>query len=99
MKSYLLGIDFTSKLDLKDKIFVGRLGFTKLGSLKGAPIAAYQSYSSFIKIEIKENRYRVTMSGIKFKPTEININSGEIGIGQATEYSLKDRLLGTNILK
>ena len=60
--------------------------------MKGLAIAVRTDFDCFIKIEVKESKYRVSISNIKFKP--INIDAGMIEMN--TNFVLEDIVVRNN---
>jgi len=87
---------FTSDLELNENTILGRSGKTKLSSTKGVAMGAYSSYDVFIKIDFKDNKYRVTISDVLFDPTVSSVNSGMFSISQANQFTLNDFAVRNN---
>ena len=81
---------FTSDLELNGSTVTGRSGKTKLSSTKGVVMAAYQSFDVFIKIDFKDNRYRVTINDLQFDPMGTSVRSGMFNVNQSNVYTLND---------
>ncbi|MFC4268354.1 hypothetical protein [Polaribacter marinivivus] len=77
---------FLNNIDLKDDSFSGLSNFIKISDLKGLPLAVHTDFNCFVRIDVKDNKYRVTINDIKFKP--INLNYGMVGMN--TNFTLED---------
>jgi hypothetical protein len=92
LKGFVKQNSFINSLQYKDYTFIGFSNYTKLTNLSGAPMGAYTEYNSFITIDIKDNRYRITIKDIKFKPVQMNLDI--ISINQS--YTLSDFVVRKN---
>ncbi|MCI2228978.1 hypothetical protein MC378_07350 [Polaribacter sp. MSW13] len=73
LKKTIKSNSFLNNLKYDKYSFSGISSFVGLSDLNGVPLAGMTDYNCFIKIEIKENKYRVTITNIKFKPSEVNL--------------------------
>jgi hypothetical protein len=83
---------FINNLKYENYTFNGTSNFEKLTNISGTPIGARTEYNCFVKIDIKENKYRVTIENIKFKP--INFDFGGVEINHS--YTLKEMVVRTS---
>ncbi len=47
-------------------------------------------FTAFIKIDIKENRYRVTVSDLKFEPFDVNTGNNAFSVSQSIQYTFEE---------
>jgi len=92
LKEFITTNSFLNNLKYSNYGFTGFSSYTKISDLSGLPIAVRTDFNSFISIEIKENRYRISISNIKFKP--INMDFG--GIEMNTNFILEDITVRNN---
>ena len=76
IEQYFSGMSFTSNLILKDSTLMGRSAKSTLSSKSGVVMAAYGDYDCLILIDMKDGKYRVTISDLKFDPPNIQYASG-----------------------
>ncbi|QXP71947.1 hypothetical protein H0I29_07745 [Polaribacter sp. R2A056_3_33] len=63
---------FLNNLKYKDFTFSGYSNFLSISNTKGLSLAVQKEFNCFVKIEIKPNKYRVTISNVKFKPVSMD---------------------------
>ena len=80
---------FINNLKYENYTFNGTSSFEKLTNTSSAPLRARTEYNCFVKIDIKENKYRITIENIKFIP--INFNFDGVGINHS--YSLEEMVV------
>lgn len=90
LKSYFENNLFTNSMEPVNNGFAGKSATVKLSSIRGVAMGAYSPYSSFIKIDVKENRYRVSVTDIVFEGIETGVTSGGISISSTTPLTLED---------
>lgn len=90
LKTYLKNNFFTSQLNLIDNKFIGQSTKVKLSSTKGVAMGALTPFTAYVKIDIKNNRYRVSVTDIIFDGTEVGVSSGSFSISSATPLTLED---------
>lgn len=96
LKDYLGGNLFTSKLSSIDNGFVGQSAKVKLSSTKSVAMGAYSPYEAFVKVEVKDSRYRVTVTDIVFDGMETGVSSGGFSISSTTPLRLADFVVKNN---
>lgn len=87
---------FTS--NLSDDNLIGQSPEVNLSSTKGVAMGAYSPYKVFIKIDLKENKYRVTVTDIVFVGMKTNIGGDGNVFGAALaqpsrleDYAVKNK--------
>jgi hypothetical protein len=90
--SSFISNSFINNLKYENYTFNGTSSFEKLTNTSGTPIGARTEYNCFVKIDIKENKYRITVENIKFKP--INFDFGGVGVNHS--YSLEEMVVRTS---
>mgnify|MGYP001025968995 CR=1 FL=1 len=85
LQFYLKNNLFTRLLEKSDDGFIGQSAKVKLSIAKDKPMAS--PFSAFIKIDVKDNKYRVYVTDIIFEGAEVGVISGGISISSATSNS------------
>ena len=91
-KDFILKSSFLNSLKQNDIGFSGYSNFIKISDLKELAIAVHSDYNCFVEIEIKENKYRILISNVKFKP--ITIDTGMIEV--ESNFVLEDIVVRDN---
>lgn len=86
LKVFITSGSFLNKLKYDNYSFNGFSNYTKISDLRGLALAVRTDYNCFINIEIKENKYRVSISNVKFKPITMDFGSIEM----ETNFVLED---------
>jgi len=86
LKESLTINSFLSNLEYSKYSFNGFSNYTKISDLSGLPMAVYTDFNCFISIDVKENKYRISISNVKFKPMNMNLGLVEMN----TNYVLED---------
>lgn len=92
LSAFKLSSSFLNNLEYNNYTFSGLSNFSKISDLKGLPIAVHTDFNCFISIDIKENKYRVSIKNVKFKP--INLDMGMIEMN--TNFTLEDIVVRDN---
>ena len=87
---------FTSDLSFSNDRFSGKSAKVKLSSTKGVAMGAYTPYLVFVNIDIKDNRYRVSVKDIIFESMETGISSGGLTISSTTPLTIEDFAVRNN---
>ena len=90
LKSNLKANFFTNNLSYEDDRFVGQSTKVKLSSTKGVAMGAYMPFVAFIRIGVKEGKYRVIVEDVVFDGMDVGVASGGISISSATPIKLED---------
>ena len=85
LQFYLKNNLFTRLLEKSDDGFIGQSAKVKLSIAKDKPMAS--PFSAFIKIDVKDNKYRVYVTDLIFEGAEVGVISGGISISSATSNS------------
>ena len=72
IEPYFKNIAFTASLTANNTTISGNSNTYQIKNKTGLPIYAYSDFKAFVVIEIKESKYRVTVSNIFFKGLEID---------------------------
>lgn len=86
LKAFKSSNSFINKLDYNNFSFSGTSNYSKISDMKGMPLAVQTEFNCFLKIDIKNNKYRITISDLKFKPIEFDFGGIEID----NSYSIED---------
>ncbi|TXD50259.1 MULTISPECIES: hypothetical protein [unclassified Polaribacter] len=92
LKEFITTNSFLNNLKYTNYGFTGFSSYPKISDLRGMPIAVQTAFNSFVSIDIKENRCRISISNIKFKP--LNMDFG--GIEMNTNSALEDITVRNN---
>jgi len=84
IEQYFATIPFTSNLKLKDSTLIGRSAKSTLSSKSGVVMGAFGDYDCLTLIDIKDGKYRVTISDLKFDPPNIQYASGSFFLSDLT---------------
>lgn len=87
-----LSNSFLNNLEYDNYSYSGLSNYTKISDLKGLPLAVHTDFNCFVKIDVKENRYRISIENVKFKP--INLDMGMIEMN--TNFVLEDIVVRNN---
>ncbi|AQS93883.1 hypothetical protein BXQ17_07350 [Polaribacter sp. BM10] len=86
LKDFKSSSSFINKLEYNNFSFSGISNYSKISDMRGMPIAVKTEFNCFIKIDIKNNKYRITITDLKFKPIEFDFG----GIGINNSYRIED---------
>ncbi|MEM6815302.1 MAG: hypothetical protein AAF600_13105 [Bacteroidota bacterium] len=88
LKDKFVRQEFTSKLVYSDNLISGP---SNVLTAEKMPSSIHpNSFTCYIKVQLKENRYRVTVSDINFEPLNVNTGSSLISVGQQIKYSFEE---------
>ncbi|MGQ1911346.1 hypothetical protein ACT3CE_16355 [Marinifilum sp. RC60d5] len=87
---------FTSNLEYLDSSFIGNSNRTNVAIQRGNRFVNSGDFTCYIKIELKENKYRVTIKNIVFEPVSGGINTGGIILTSNVSYSFGDYTVKNN---
>lgn len=90
LENYFKSIPFTSELKSKNDKLIGRSFKTTISNVKKQSMMARQPYTSFVTIDIKDGKYRVTIQDLQFDPIETSVYSGGIGISSDVNGTWED---------
>jgi hypothetical protein len=85
----------TKDIELVDGSLVGTSSLTKASSRKGYSWV-FSDFTTFITIDNKEGRYRVTLKDFKYKPVETSVSSGGLGISSPVSTTLSQSFVRSN---
>ena len=88
--AFLKNNSFSNNLTFENDGFSGRSAKVMLSSNKGLVMGTYSPYSGFIRVDVKDERYRITVTDIVFEGIETGISSGGITLSTAQPLSLED---------
>ncbi len=94
MTEHFKAREFTRNLVLENGALNGYSNPIKVKPIKGGPL--YNPATGFIKIDFKENRYRVTISNIKFQPMDIGVSVGAFSAGSTVQLDFEEKTLKAN---
>jgi hypothetical protein len=92
LKSFKSSNSFINKLDYNNYSFSGTSNYSKISDMNGMPLGVQTEFNCFIKIDVKEQKHRITISDLKFKPISIDFG----GIDMNTSFSIEDMAVRNN---
>lgn len=78
LDNYKTSSSFLNNLSLKDYSLTGLSNYVKISDVSNLPLAAQSEYNCFVVIDVKDNKYRVTVKNLTFKPLKINMGIVDI---------------------
>lgn len=69
------------------------------GQAKPITIDNYRPINSYVTIDVKENKYRVRITDMKFAPMEMSVRAGYLGIADNITVTLDEKVIRKGQLK
>ncbi|UAM97771.1 hypothetical protein K8354_15970 [Polaribacter litorisediminis] len=92
LKAFKSSNSFINKLDYNNYSFSGTSNYSKISDMNGMPLGVQTEFNCFIKIDVKEQKHRITISDLKFKPITIDFG----GIETNNSFSIEDIAVRNN---
>jgi hypothetical protein len=90
LSTFLKNQKFTSDLEFQNNEFSGKSIKTNVRAKRGESYINSLDFTCFIKVDLKDNKYRVTINDIIFEPVTSGINTGGIIMTSNKSYSFGD---------
>lgn len=88
LKDYFRIHDFTRELTWKGEEFSGYSNEIEVKPIKGG--TPYPPITALIRVQVKDNRYRVIISSIKYNPVQVGINVSGFSMSNSQQVSFED---------
>lgn len=91
LEKYFLNTEFTRGLSKEENIFTGYSNELRVKPIKGGDY--YNPITAFIKVEVKDKKYRVTVKDIILKETNVGVNTSLFSLSQSVSPNFGEVVL------